>query len=91
MTAVAGAPGGLVASLLRLAGGGHQLPGQDEGAEAGTLGLFLAAHTVGLQQPGALQREIHTAPAPRMNIVQLNSNVCNQKSDQILPVVLKDL
>ena len=58
VAAVTCPPGRLVAALVR-----HQLTRQDESAQARALGLLLAAHAVGLQQPGALQREVHTSPA----------------------------
>ena len=58
VAAVTCPPGRLVAALVR-----HQLTRQDESAQARALGLLLAAHAVGLQQPGALQREVHTTPA----------------------------
>jgi hypothetical protein len=58
VAAVTGAPGRLMAALVW-----HQLTRQDESAQARALRLLLAAHAVGLQQPGALQREVHTTPA----------------------------
>ena len=48
VASVACPPGGLLAALLRLAAGRHQLPGQDEGPQARALRLLLAAHAVGL-------------------------------------------